>query len=168
MNSRLKLDRFLPYRLARLAQGVSRSLARVYAERFSLSVPQWRVLASLAEQPGITSRDLAALTDMDKVKVSRAVADLEGRRLLRRRTGADRRSAELRLSPGGEQLYREIVPLARAWERRLLARLGRGERAALLDLIEHLEAALPSLEAAALDRDSKASERREERARGAA
>jgi DNA-binding MarR family transcriptional regulator len=59
---------------------------------------------------------------MHKTKVSRAVSALEKRRWLVRETDeADRRVEHLRLTKAGEEAYRTMVPLARAFERRLLS-----------------------------------------------
>ena len=44
----LMLEAFLPYRLAVLAHTTSRALAGVYAERFGLSIPEWRILPTSA------------------------------------------------------------------------------------------------------------------------
>ena len=58
----LALERFLPYRLNVLATLVSNALARVYAERFGLTIPQWRVLATLGQFGVRTARDVAIRT----------------------------------------------------------------------------------------------------------
>ncbi len=70
----LDLEHFLPYRLSVLANRVSRGFGRLYEQRFDLKLPEWRVMAVLGRQPGITARDVAELTAMDKVAISRAVA----------------------------------------------------------------------------------------------
>ena len=44
----LELDQFLPYRLSVLANRLSRDLSRLYAERFDLTIAQWRVMAVVA------------------------------------------------------------------------------------------------------------------------
>src|SRR5512147_221812 len=84
----LALDRFLPYRLSVLANTVSTSIARVYARRFGLSVPEWRVMAVLGMSPPLTAGDVCGRTAMDKVRVSRAVARLLRGGLLDRRVDA--------------------------------------------------------------------------------
>ena len=40
----LKLEQFLPYQLNVVASLVSQALSRVYARRYRIGVPEWRVL----------------------------------------------------------------------------------------------------------------------------
>ncbi|NNM71590.1 MarR family winged helix-turn-helix transcriptional regulator [Enterovirga aerilata] len=133
----LRLSEFLPYRLNVLAETVSEGLARSYGTRFGISVPEWRVLATLGEFRSMTAKAVGAHSRMGKVKVSRAVAALEGRGLVRRRRNeADLREAFLVLTPEGERLYRKIVPLALAHVERLTAGLSAADRAHLDRLID--------------------------------
>src|SRR3954454_12826409 len=46
--SALILEEFLPYRLSVLTSTVSRALARMYEQRFGLTVAEWRIMAILA------------------------------------------------------------------------------------------------------------------------
>ena len=77
--SRLYLDAFTPYRLSVLTNRISSAIARHYSERFDLSIPEWRVMAVLGETPGLSARQVAERTAMDKVQVSRAVQSLLAR-----------------------------------------------------------------------------------------
>ena len=72
----LDLEHFLPYRLSVLSNRISQDIARLYADRFGLGITEWRVLAVLGRHPGISAREVAERTAMDKVAVSRAVASL--------------------------------------------------------------------------------------------
>ena len=45
--SDFRLEEFLPYRLSVAANRVSRLFARRYSEAFGLSIPEWRVLATI-------------------------------------------------------------------------------------------------------------------------
>lgn len=137
----LALENFVPYRLSIVANRVSGGLSRLYAERFNLSIPQWRVLAVLARGKGVTAEQVCRATAMDKVAVSRAVARLVARRfVIRRRDAADGRRRLLSLSASGRRVYEQIVPLARAYERDLLERVD-GARAELGRVLDALEAA---------------------------
>ena len=138
---RLMLDRFMPYRLAALAETVSEALGDIYRERFDLSRQQWRVLATLAETTDLPAREVGARAQLDKMQVSRAVATLTARGVIAGRIDAtDRRNRLLRLTPAGRALYRRIVPLALAREAEILAVLTPGERAALDRVLAKLAA----------------------------
>ena len=129
---RLQLENFLPYRLSVLSNLVSNAISGSYARRFGLTTPEWRVMATLAIHPDLSAAEVAQRTAMDKVAVSRAVAALlRSRRLERRFASSDRRRSMLRLSPLGEDVDAEVVPVALAYERDLLAPLSEAERAGL-------------------------------------
>jgi len=142
----LVLEQFLPYRLSVLSNTVSGRIAKSYAERFSLTVPEWRVMAVLGRFPGLTAGEVTERTAMDKVQVSRAVARLlKTRRIERRVVDGDRRALHLFLTNEGKSVYSEIVPLALDYERRLGASLSAGERAQLEKLLAKLTTAAATL-----------------------
>ena len=125
----LDLENFLPYRLSILAQVVSEALHALYADRFALTVTQWRVMAALGRFAPLTASEVGQRIVMDKVAVSRAVTALLRRGLVERVTDrADRRRASLRLSARGKALHARIVPIALDYEKRLVAALDAGER----------------------------------------
>jgi DNA-binding MarR family transcriptional regulator len=137
----LRLNAFLPYRLSVLAAVVSEGLARSYSEQFGIGVPEWRVMATIGEFRSITAKAIGAHAHMGKVKVSRAVAALEGRALIQRKPNADdMREAFLILTPAGEDMYRHIVPMALSYARTLREALSRDEAAILEKLIDKLMA----------------------------
>jgi DNA-binding MarR family transcriptional regulator len=125
----LLLENFLPYRLSVLTNLVSTAIAGTYRERFGLSIPEWRVLAVLANSPDLSAAEVAQRTAMDKVAVSRAVGSLlKTARLERRTARADRRRSVLRLTPAGRHVHAGVAPFALAYERSLLQPLSRAER----------------------------------------
>ncbi len=137
----LLLETFLPYRLSVLANRLSRALSREYAQAFGLTTPEWRVMAVLGADRARSAEEVSRATAMDKVAVSRAVARLTARRLVRRRRDArDRRRLVLTLSKEGRRIYAEIVPLARAFESRLAGGV-RGGRDRLMKVLDELDAA---------------------------
>ena len=146
MTEELRLRRFLPYRCNNLAEKISVSLSRIYVDEFGVSIPQWRILATLAEEGELQAKRIGELTNMDKVRVSRAVsALLEDGLLVRRACSADQRASLLRLSARGRRLYQRIVPEALAWERSLVESLSPGERQTLFTLLDKLDAAVSAL-----------------------
>jgi DNA-binding MarR family transcriptional regulator len=142
----LRLEAFLPYRLNVLAAAVSEGLARVYSDRFGLDIPGWRVLATLGQFGSVSSKQIGAHSRMHKTKVSRAVADLEARGLLRRAANPqDKREAFVALTQEGEAVYREIVPLALAYERQVLAAFSGAEARRLEEAMDRLAASAERL-----------------------
>jgi DNA-binding MarR family transcriptional regulator len=116
----LRLEEFLPYRLNVLASLVSQALSRVYAERYNIGIPEWRVLVTLGQFSVMTGKAIGTHTHMHKTKVSRAVAELERRRLVTRRTNrADLRESFLSLTPAGRAIYEELAPGALEFARKL-------------------------------------------------
>lgn len=123
--SKLALEHFLPYRLNRLSSAVSQQFRAVYGPHHDLTVPEWRVLATLAQFGTMTAKAIGKHSSMHKTKVSRAVRALEERRwLVRRESEQDRREESLSLTAPGLQVYGEIVPRALAFEAGILAALG--------------------------------------------
>ncbi len=116
----LALEGFLPYRLNRLADAVSREFARTYRDRHGLTRPEWRVFATLGQYGTMTATAIGAHSAMHKTKVSRAVAALEKRAWLARTTNpADRRIEQLALTKAGRAAYANLVPIAKEFELRL-------------------------------------------------
>lgn len=137
----LKLEEFLPYRLSVLSNQVSQGIAQTYADRFGLTVTEWRVIAILGRFPATPARTVAERSAMDKVAVSRAVRRLLEAGLIRRESDhSDRRAKPLRLTGDGAAVYAAIVPAALAYEQRLLAALLPEEQVALDALLAKLEA----------------------------
>jgi DNA-binding MarR family transcriptional regulator len=128
----LKLDNFLPYRMNVCAALVTQALSRIYAEKYKIGVPEWRVLVTLGEFGMMTAKAVGEHSHMHKTKVSRAVALLERRKLVGRRTNrADLREAFLSLTPTGHGIYNELAPMALDFTRQLLDTVDAADRAAL-------------------------------------
>lgn len=135
----LLLHHFIPYRLANLADTVSTACSKIYRDAFGLSIPEWRILARLAEQDGLNSKLIGHITFMDKSKVSRAVKQLEEKGLLVRSTQQDKRVCQLSLTKKGQELYSQLVPIALEWESELLSSLSITEYRDLLRILEKLD-----------------------------
>ena len=133
------LEEFLPYRLNVLAGLTSSALAQIYAERFGLSIPAWRIIVTLGQYELRTARDMAPDGVMHKSTVSRAVSALEKRGLIVRRPNLDDRREEwLALTPAGRAIYEAGAPEALAVEERLLSALTPQEQQAFTALIDKL------------------------------
>lgn len=138
----LRLADFLPYRLSYTSNRVSGKIAQVYQSLFGLSIPEWRLIAMLAEQPGTTQQAIGSLTGMDKVTVSRAAVSLVDRALVARAPNLeDKRSQLLSLTHTGLQLYADVAPKAKEMEAAIFSSLSHEERSTLRKLLIRIDAA---------------------------
>ena len=139
----LRLDEFLPYRLSFTSNLVSERIAGTYISLFDLRVPEWRVVAVVAEHDGISQQEIGLKTRMDKVTVSRAAIALTARGLLDRAPNpADRRSHLLILAPSGRALYADVAPKALELERRIFASFSKAELAGFTATLRKIDAVL--------------------------
>jgi len=139
MDDDLILEKFLPYRLSVTSHSVSTNIARVYEERFGVSIPEWRVIAILGRFPGLSAVEVAERTLMDKVAVSRAVTKLiKNGRIDREFADADRRRSILNLSEEGKKVHNEIAPLALEFERQLVEDLSEDDYEKFNSILEQL------------------------------
>lgn len=139
----LALETFLPYRLNRLADLVSREFSQIYRSRHGMTRPEWRAFATLGQFGTATATDIVNHSSMHKTKVSRAVASLEKRGwLMRTPDTADRRTEHLTLSPAGRKIYGKLVALAKSYEAEFLARISGADADAIQRGLDALETRL--------------------------
>ncbi|GAA0299748.1 MarR family winged helix-turn-helix transcriptional regulator [Sphingomonas oligophenolica] len=145
--SALKLDQFLPYRLSIASNRVSSAIASAYQALFALKIPEWRLIAVIAETQGLTQQALGVATRMDKVTVSRAAIALVDRGLVQRRPNPDdRRSHLLSLTAAGQTLYESVAPKALELEAQVFAGFTADEIATFRAMLERLEASAAPLD----------------------
>jgi len=138
-SSGLKLEEFLPYRLNVVSSLTSQALSSIYAERYKIGVPEWRVLVTLGQYGVMTGKAVGEHSHMHKTKVSRAVALLEKRKLVARRTNrADMREAFLSLTPAGRAIYQELAPIAREFVARLAKDISASDRTVFEQVLTRL------------------------------
>ena len=148
MPTTLKLDDFLPYRLSIASNAVSDAIATAYRTLFGLRIPEWRLIAVLAEDGGMSQQALCGRTRMDKVTVSRAAIALAERRLVARQPNPDdQRSHLLTLTREGNVLYEQVAPKALELERRIFQGIDPDELERFRAMLERLERAAAALEA---------------------
>ena len=144
----LKLEDFLPYRLSIASNRVSAAVASAYQALFGLKIPEWRLVAVIAEGDGVTQQALGVATRMDKVTVSRAAATLVERGLVERRPNpGDQRSHLLALTTTGRALYEDVAPKALELEAAVFAGFSAQELAAFRAMLDRIEASAAPFEA---------------------
>lgn len=147
MTQPLSLDAFMPFRLSVVSNVVSDAIASTYQSLFGLRIPEWRLVAVIAESEGLSQQQLGARTRMDKVTVSRAAIALAERGLIERRGNpADQRSHLLSLTSDGRRLYEQVAPKALEMERRIFGGLDADGLARFREVLDRVEAAASGLE----------------------
>jgi DNA-binding MarR family transcriptional regulator len=142
-----RLEDFLPYQLSVAANRVSRLFARRYSGAYGLTIPEWRVLATIARFGIVSPTAVGEWTAMDKVKVSRAAAGLVAHGLIRQSPDPnDGRGRLLHLTRKGETVHRAVVPMAKSLEAALAEAVGRAQWAALCKALVRLNAHVQSIE----------------------
>ncbi len=144
-NSKLVLERFLPYRLSYLTNIISRKLARLYSDQFDITTHEWKILATLNRHPNISAANAGEKTAMDKVAVSRAIKGLCDKGLVHKIfSKEDRRRSVLNMTEEGEAIYSRIEPLVTEYENSLLAILNSQELSQLDHLLDKMTAHVTS------------------------
>lgn len=131
--------KFITYKIGQLAKLFDRNLMPWLAERYDLSLAEWRALTFLyASGPG-TVRELANRLRVDRAEVSRACAELVRRGHVRRSEDPyDARSAVFEITASGRALHDRILPLREAVQDELTGTLTQHEHQVLLRALDKL------------------------------
>lgn len=132
-------DDLLILKLVRVVNLTARPFEQRVGRPHQLTLNEWRVMAMVGAQPGCNASQVAEHSGLDKMAVSRALADLQrANRLLRHEDPTDQRSSRLYLSATGRAVY--DVALARAQEREaeLFANMTVQERQQLSAMLDKL------------------------------
>ena len=106
------LDDFVPYLLNRVTNRLNHDL-RDSLKPFDLTQKQWRVIAVLKAGNGRSIGELAVYTVTDHSTLSRAIAQIEAKGLVRREgRDGDARFAEVWLTEAGEAVFHQVWPIA--------------------------------------------------------
>jgi DNA-binding MarR family transcriptional regulator len=120
MNTALEDSVF--FKLVRVVNLTARPFQQRVGRQHQLTLNEWRAMAVLGAQPGLTATQVADLTGLDKMAVSRALAGLQRhKRLHRHEDPTDQRRSRLYLSSIGKALYATASAQAREREAELFA-----------------------------------------------
>ena len=141
----LDLDRYVPALITFIANKLSRSATVQYQKRFGVNVTEWRILAQLAIEPGISAARICQVIGFDKGPVSRTLTTMEARGLVTIKADRqDGRTHSIALTAKGMVAHDNVIAVALERERRLLSCLRKTEREVLIGLLRrvhgHLDA----------------------------
>ena len=140
----LPIDSSLFFKLVRVVNLTARPFVETLSKLHQLSLNEWRTMVVLASHPGVAASDVAEVTGLDKMSVSRTIAALDRHgRIVKRADPADARRTLLQLTPAGRSLFEAIGASAAAREAELFGTLDDAELqrfgAAIDRLIAHLQ-----------------------------
>lgn len=112
-----RLEDFIPFKLAVVANRISQSIGHLFETRFNIQIPEWRVLMVLYAYGQLPFYELVARTSMDKARVSRAQRRLVDLGMITTAADAsDARKLLLSITEAGSRICTQILPAAAARE----------------------------------------------------
>lgn len=128
------------FRVLGIAAKLTQGFLQSYTTRFGIGLPEWRTLGMLGQFGSMPSIRIAELADMDRGSISRAVAWLEGKDLVRRMDDpAHKRRQIVVLTAAGRRLHDRIAVMAQMRQQQILALLSQEERSALEAIFQKLD-----------------------------
>lgn len=136
----IDLREMMTFRLLRIAAKLTQGFIKSYTSQFEIGLPEWRTLGMLGHFGPLPSIRIAELAEMDRGSISRAVAWLEQRDLVRRmdEPGHQRRKI-VAMTVAGKRLHDRICAHAKARQKRILDLLAPEEQAVLNQVIGKLD-----------------------------
>jgi DNA-binding MarR family transcriptional regulator len=129
------IDDYLLYLMARASHVISDEFHEQLRRR-RISVPVWRVLASLVGSPGETVTGLAEVCLLQQPTMTKLLDRMVRDGLVKRtQDSRDRRVVRIALTPHGDAVVEELITLARRHEAEVLARHPEAEALAIKDLL---------------------------------
>ncbi len=124
--------------LRRAETAVFERFQRIVAD-FGITPSEFGVLLLIHENAGLNQSDLGKAIRADRSTVVALIDRFEERKLVTRDPSPfDRRSHALRLTPAGEELMSDLIPLVKEHERSIASKLTREEQAQLIELLARL------------------------------
>ena len=140
--------RSISYLIGAISNILSIGGSRLYRRTYNIGLAEWRLMWVLAIAPRITAQRASQIMGLDKAAVSRALAALERRGLVRVAPDpADNRQRIIELSETGTELHGRLIIVAKERERRLLAPFTKEEVRVLSGLLRRMHAGAANVNA---------------------
>jgi DNA-binding MarR family transcriptional regulator len=150
---KLRFQDFPAFHLMSLAGLAKHAMMNKHLEPWGLSMPEWRLLTTVAQHSPIRFARIATLTAMDKAQVSRALRTAQGKGFVQTAImPAERRNSPegptvagrvvVTITQAGREIHDQVMPLAQRDQLRLIELMSADERQMLLQVAHRLFAAL--------------------------
>jgi DNA-binding MarR family transcriptional regulator len=147
---KLRFHDFPAFHLMGLAGLAKHAMTHNNLEPWGLSMPEWRLLSTVAENSPVRFSRIAQLTAMDKAQVSRALRTAQDKGLVESSVlpsasrvptdGGTTISGKIQVSltAAGRAIYEKVMPLAQRDQLRLIELMTPEERRTLLAITQRL------------------------------
>ena len=141
------LKNALPFLLNRTGVRMAGIFEARELERHGVTLPMYRVLATLALHDDQRLGDLATLAELEVSTLSRLIGAMQTRRLVsRRRSGKDARAVRIRITDQGRTLAQKLIAAATNYEATMTKRLQPRQVQELKRALTQLDDAIAALE----------------------
>ncbi|MGJ4918399.1 MarR family winged helix-turn-helix transcriptional regulator [Bradyrhizobium oligotrophicum] len=129
------IDEYLAFRIYNLGKLAARGAGIMLRRELGIGRRDWRILAYVAQRPGISLSELAEVADIELEPASRGVGRLVGSGIIAKtRLPKNKRLLALSLTDTGQALYEQAQRITKAYNRDLAACLS-DEHAQILDML---------------------------------
>jgi DNA-binding MarR family transcriptional regulator len=135
------------FRLFKLNNLLSRPFFSRFAEKYQITLTDWRIIMTLALVSEGAAHELCDATGMHPMNVSRSLASLRRQgRVAERRDPLNRRRKIITLTEEGRALYEGLMPHLRKFTRFIFGSMSAEDVAAFARLVESLTAHVESVD----------------------
>lgn len=140
----LTVDHFLTTVMAQVVSVLRRSITQPYAQKFGLTVPEWRLLSLLAHAKRLPFAELVVQSTSDKALVSRTMRLLEKRGLaeIQAEGNTPRKRLICLISAEGAALHAQVIPLARRRQAEVIQVMTPQERRVVFFALQRVQRSL--------------------------
>ena len=145
LGENLKLHDLINVKLNVVNVKMSRQVGQTVHKLADLRLPEWRILALLAEAGSLSQADIRSQIGMDKGQISRTVKSMFKSELISSETAEGKlRNIRLDLTEKGREVHRKVDIMMERRNNELLASLSSDQQGSLYEGLEILEKAIDS------------------------
>ena len=145
LGENLKLHDLINVKLNVVNVKMSRQVGQTVHKLADLRLPEWRILALLAEAGSLSQADIRTQIGMDKGQISRTVKSMFKSELISSETVEGKsRNIRLDLTDKGREVHRKVDIMMERRNNELLASLSSDQQGSLYEGLEILEKAIDS------------------------
>ena len=135
----LNRDKYIPFHLINLANGLSRSASRVYLAKFDIGIIEWRILSILSIESNVTSVHICQSIGLDRAAASRSLRVLEDKGLVTvAKDKIDNRKRLIEITSKGKSLHDKVLEIALKREKILVKNLPKSQLKQLRETLKAL------------------------------